>query len=210
MHERRHHLKRGNYRSLLPLATMVDKWTEEKCGLDSKCRHNMNGSNHDSSTTKTVTAQGVVATVKWFGVKRGYGFVPRSDTREKNFFNRTEIAHSKHRVTMRSICTGKTVVFGIACADGSRKATNVYRIDADLNINTSNFAIKCSSSNRQRTSSFEPRHRHCGKRQQVGFDRGAHLEVVFSWIATVPPQQHVSIRHGRGRSRPAGRENPSR
>lgn len=36
------------------------------------------------------------------------------------------------------------------------------------------------------------------------------MDVVFSWMGTVPLQQQVSIRHGRGRSRLTGRDHPSR
>lgn len=68
-------LKSGNPKSLLPMPTKVDTLSEEKCGLDSKCRQNTNSSNRDASTSKTLTTQQIVVTVNWFNVECGYEFI---------------------------------------------------------------------------------------------------------------------------------------
>ncbi|XP_053773384.1 Y-box-binding protein 1-like [Desmodus rotundus] len=76
---------------------------------------------------KKVIAQKVSGSVKWYSVKRGYGFLRRHDTQEEVFVHYSAIARSGLRKHQRVLGTGEVVEFDVLQSERGTEATNVTR-----------------------------------------------------------------------------------
>lgn len=80
---------------------------------------------------------------------------------------------------------GKTIVLDVVMVNRCSKATNVPRINEDLNIESLCAAIKCSPPNRQCKSASIPRHRRGGKKQELYIGHSSrYLDAMLSWMGT--------------------------
>ncbi|XP_054430203.1 Y-box-binding protein 1-like [Pteronotus mesoamericanus] len=74
---------------------------------------------------KKVIARNVSGSVKWYNVKRGYGFISRHDTEEEVFVHHSAIARSGPRRYQRGVGTGEVVEFDVVQGERGTEAVNV-------------------------------------------------------------------------------------
>ncbi|XP_054440623.1 Y-box-binding protein 1-like [Pteronotus mesoamericanus] len=74
---------------------------------------------------KRVIAKKVRGSVKWYNVKRGYGFISRHDTREEVFVHHSAIARRSSRRYQRGIDNGEAVEFDVVQGERGAEAANV-------------------------------------------------------------------------------------
>ncbi|KAK7938606.1 hypothetical protein WMY93_001932 [Mugilogobius chulae] len=74
---------------------------------------------------RKVIATLIQGTVKWFNVKRRYGFIIRNDTKEDVFVHQTAIKKNNPRKSLRSVGDGEVVEFDVIEAAKGPEATNV-------------------------------------------------------------------------------------
>ena len=89
----------------------------------------MLGTSHEEQESvrveKLVLASRVTGTVKWFNVKRGFGFIARDDVQEDVFVHRTAIARNDARKRVASVGRGETVEFHVVESEKGYRAANV-------------------------------------------------------------------------------------
>ena len=79
-------------------------------------------------------------TVKWFNVKKGYGFIIRNDTKEELFVHRRDIIKSNTKKAVTRIWDGEVVEFDVVPNKQGNKAINVTGKDGQLITGSSNAA----------------------------------------------------------------------
>ncbi|KAL7676869.1 hypothetical protein ACOME3_003115 [Neoechinorhynchus agilis] len=77
------------------------------------------------SLRKPMMARAVTGRVKWFNVKRGYGFVNRDDTHEDVFIHQTSIIRNNPNKYLRSVGDNEPLVFDVVKGEKGMEAANV-------------------------------------------------------------------------------------
>ena len=84
-----------------------------------------NVSQRSNTSSKDEIATKITETVKWFNVKRGYGFIIREDTRADVFVHYTAITKNNPKKYLRSVGDGETVEFDVVRGERGNAAANV-------------------------------------------------------------------------------------
>jgi len=94
-----------------------------------------------TSTEKPVIHTGITGKVKWFNVKRGYGFVCRNDNEEDIFIHQSAIAKSNPDHPRKSVENGEEILFDIVLGDKGNEAANVSAVDGNC-VKGSEYALR--------------------------------------------------------------------
>jgi cold shock CspA family protein len=81
--------------------------------------------NDANEEPREIVATMVTGTVKWFNVKRGYGFITRNDTNEEVFVHYTDIVNNNPNKAVRSVGVGEFVEFDVVVSKNCHEAANV-------------------------------------------------------------------------------------
>lgn len=99
------------------------------------------GNAADSSKQKQLLHTGITGKVKWFNVKRGYGFVCRNDNQEDIFIHQSAIVKSNPDHPRKSVGEGEEILFDIVKGAKGNEAANVSAIDGKC-VKGSEYALR--------------------------------------------------------------------
>jgi cold shock CspA family protein len=109
---------------------------------------------------KTVIATRVKGTVKWFNVKKGYGFIHRDDSKEDVFVHYTNIVKNYHKKLLKSVGDGEQVEFDLITCVKGLQAINVTgpdggHVQGSKHAPDHNKSLYCERSNSSDNSEDE-------------------------------------------------------
>lgn len=95
----------------------------------------------ETSTQKQILHTGITGKVKWFNVKRGYGFVCRDDNQEDIFIHQSAIVKSNPDHPRKSVGEGEEILFDIVKGAKGNEAANVSASDGNC-VKGSQYALR--------------------------------------------------------------------
>jgi len=93
------------------------------------------------SKQKQILNSGITGKVKWFNVKRGYGFVCRNDNNEDIFIHQSAIVKSNPDHPRKSVGEGEEIMFDIVKGAKGNEAANVSATDGTC-VKGSDYALR--------------------------------------------------------------------
>jgi len=123
----------------------------------------------EASKQKQVLNTGITGKVKWFNVKRGYGFVCRDDNNEDIFIHQSAIVKSNPDHPRKSVGEGEEILFDIVKGAKGNEAANVSASDGNC-VKGSEYALRYPRSRGRGRGTF--RGRGGGNRSRMVSEEG--------------------------------------
>lgn len=109
-----------------PQKAMEEVLPDEKKKCSPPFKNRQGKHNNDTSTTKTIIAEAVVGTVKWFN-----GYIHCKDIREGIFVHQTAIIRIKPYKMKQSVRKGETIELNVIVGEKEREPANVTGPDEE-------------------------------------------------------------------------------
>jgi len=123
----------------------------------------------EASKQKQILNTGITGKVKWFNVKRGYGFVCRDDNNEDIFIHQSAIVKSNPDHPRKSVGEGEEILFDIVKGAKGNEAANVSATDGNC-VKGSDYALRYPRSRGRGRGTF--RGRGGGNRSRIVSEEG--------------------------------------
>ncbi|XP_057616648.1 Y-box-binding protein 1-like [Chionomys nivalis] len=139
---------------------------------------------------KKLIARKVLGTVKWFNVKKGYGFINRNDTKEDIFIHQSSIKINNPKKYLRRVGDGESVEFDIVEGEKGAMASNVTG-PGGIKIRGSKYASEHNQYRSYRGRRGPPRNSQQNYRNRESGGRKEQSECTHEGQAQQDPQRQV-------------------